>query len=133
MKNFIRDAKTAHIDVLSIQLSNIDALPERLRAVEGKIDAIWLTPDPQIVTPGSFATLREFARADRVMFYAPTAALVDAGATASVAANPRESGRTAALAAKRLLAGGSIEEMIYPENAEIVVNKAEMDKVVARP
>lgn len=96
-----------------------DELPDRLRALDGRMDAVWLPPDPLFITEDSFATLRVFSKIQRIPLYVPTSGLVARGATASVGYDLRAMGTWAGRAARAVLAGRSASEIaaLEPELA----------------
>ncbi len=110
------------IEIVSQRLKGPDELPERLRSLFQSIDAVWLMPDPLLINSQSFNVFKEFSWSNKVPFYAPTAGLVEQGATASISASFREIGRAAASAARQVLSGKPLEDAIYPEKMEIILN-----------
>jgi ABC-type uncharacterized transport system substrate-binding protein len=110
------------IKLLVSQVKAAENLPEELRGLPEIPDAIWLPPDPALVTPSNFVTLKEFSTANNIAFYAPTDGLVEKGALASVSIAFREMGRAAAKAAALLLEGKSPDNPIYPEKIGITLN-----------
>jgi ABC-type uncharacterized transport system substrate-binding protein len=129
LADLVKESRAAHLQILSNHVSSSAELPDDLRAIYGKADALWLWPDPAIVTPSNFTTLREFALSNRIPFYAPTSALLSAGGTASVSISIREQGRAAARAVKQILSDSSPEGIFYSETEEVVVSKEGMMKV----
>jgi hypothetical protein len=110
------------VEISAERLDSPEALPDRLRALKGKADALWLLPDPQLITPPAIATLKEFSWSNHIPFYAPTDALVGQGAVASVSPSFRETGRIAAETARRALAGQLDREKIFPEKIQMTIN-----------
>jgi putative ABC transport system substrate-binding protein len=123
LDGFRHAAQTYGIMVRIEYLNQADDLPERLRSLVGEIDAIWMPPDPLLVTPAAFAVAKEFARSNNTPLYAPVDSLVDKGATASFVSSFRENGRTAGRIAAQAEAGalGNIEA-VYPDRYELTVN-----------
>lgn len=115
--------KRSGLAVLSLPADASD-LPRLLRLIEGRAQAVWLAPDPQLVTPANFKLIRDFADRGKFAFYAPTAELVQEGATASVSVAPEEMGRSAAAAAQRLLAGEAGPPEVYADRLQVVVDPA---------
>jgi hypothetical protein len=95
-------------------LSAPDGLPRLLRGVGARADAIWLAPDPGTVTPEAFRVARDFARAREIPFFSPAEGLVKEEIRGELAVSFRDCGREAALAAKELLAGRPVAEVVYP-------------------
>ncbi len=115
-------ARIAGVEVRSERLEVPADLPDRVRALYGNVDAIWLLPDPILVNEQSFSILKEFSWANRVPFYAPTAGLVDRGATASVSTSFREIGREAARAVRDVLRGNPVPGTVYPREVEVTLH-----------
>jgi hypothetical protein len=110
------------IEILSERLDGPADLPNRLRSLFGKSDALWLLPDPVLVNAQNVSILKEYSWSNRIPFYAPTAGFVKQGATASVSSSFREIGRIAGMTAKRGLSGDWTQGMVYPETAEVTIN-----------
>lgn len=118
-----KEAAAAGVELRFLEVEDPESLPDRLRAARGKVDALWLSPQPGLVTPRSFATIREFARSQRVAFYAPTEGLLAEGATAVIAATFRDIGRAAAEAAQVVLDGHVTPDEVFPERVHALVNR----------
>ena len=100
-----------------------DGVPGALRSLLAeKADAVWLAPDPGLVTPENFQTIAQFSWDNDVPFYAPTRGLVVAGAAGAVSVGPEEAGRMAAELARRALAGEALPAVVYPTRTGITVN-----------
>ncbi len=115
-------AAALDIQIRSERLADPEGLPDTLRALVGKTDALWLPPDPVLINPVSFSAIKEFSWLNHIPFYAPTDALVEKGATASVSSHFRDIGRAAANAAQQALAGAPLPAHVYPQKAETLVN-----------
>lgn len=106
------------------RVESLQDLPSLLRSL-ARPDAVWLAPDPELVTPVSFALLKEYAKAEKTLFLAPAAGLSD-GADASLAPGFRSVGVRAGLAARDALAGREIPREAYPalatDKAEVFVS-----------
>lgn len=101
------------------------SLPDALRSLYGKIDALWLPPDPLLINAQTLPVLLDFSRANRVPLFAPTAGLVEQGATASIGPDFKEIGRAAGRAAREALEGpAKRNRQVYAARVEIVLNQA---------
>lgn len=89
-------------------------LPALLRSIE-RPDAVWLAPDPELVTPVNYALLKEYAKSGPTRFLAPAPGLAAAGADASVAPSFRSVGARAGQVARDALAGREIPQEAYPD------------------
>lgn len=94
-----------------------DGLPHLLRRDGVSADGVWLAPDPGSVTPETFGAAREFSRARAVPFFAPAAGLVMGEVRGELTVSFRDCGREAARAARELLAGRSVAEVVYPASS----------------
>jgi ABC transporter substrate binding protein len=123
-QKFIRLAHANGFEARIEYLSQANDLPDRLRALAGNIDAIWMPPDPLLVTPATFAIANEFGRFNNVPLYVPGDSLVDKGATASFVSSFRENGRTAGRIAIKVMAGalGDDVKAVYPDRYELTLN-----------
>ena len=117
-------AKERGLRVISERIENPEDLPARVRAFSGRADALWLMPDPALVNSQNFHILREYAKAARVPFLAPTEGLAEKGATATLAVSFRDVGRAAAAALKERLAGRAVPDHIHPDRVVVTVNAA---------
>lgn len=98
-------------------------IPDHLRAMYGKVDAVWLPPDPLLLNGESLPVFIEFSKANHIPLFVPTGGLVAQGATASVGPSFREIGRVTAIAAQKALESRAQDNTLYPINIEIVINK----------
>lgn len=117
-----RVAGAWQIDVRAARVRDAAAVPDALRAQLGKADALWLAPDPGLVTPEVFQTIKQFSWDNAIPFYAPTTGLAAAGAAAAVSVSVEEIGRQAAELARQALAQAALPRVVYPAKAELVVN-----------
>ncbi|UPT73688.1 MAG: hypothetical protein M0D55_17825 [Elusimicrobiota bacterium] len=116
------EVRRAGLEVVVAKPSGADAVPEALRGLAGKADAIWLCPDPSLVTPQAFQAIKQFSWDHSAPFYAPTAGLAAAGAAAAVSVVPAESGRRAAELVRLALAGEDLPDLVYAAITDLTVN-----------
>lgn len=110
------------------RLEHARDLPDRLRRLDGKMDAIWLPPDPLLINESSFDILKHYSYDNDIPFYAPTEGLAELGATAALVVSYREMGRQAAAAAKAVLDGGDVAAELYSDKVSVTVNRAAAEK-----
>lgn len=110
-------------EVVFNRLDSAYDIPDQLRALKGKVDALWLPPDPLLLNRRTFTAIKEFAWANNIPFYAPTSVLVEIGATAAIAGSYREIGKTAANAVRQTLSGLPVLDT-YPEKVEVTVSRS---------
>jgi putative ABC transport system substrate-binding protein len=122
IKELKRVAAARGIEILPERVADSANLPDVLRALPGKADALWLAPDPSLVTPEAFQTIKQFSWDDAIPFYAPTAGLAAAGAAAAVSVSAQESGHEAATLAQKALSGEPLPNTVYPAKSELTLN-----------
>ena len=113
------------VTVLTERLKSPDELPDYLRAIKGRADALWIAPDPQLITPKSFSIMRQFALDNAIPLYASIDGLADKGAAASVSVGFHEMGRKAGVLAAQVLAGsGDRSSAAYGDQVLVTINTA---------
>ena len=137
MASYLADLKLAAaalgIEILAPRARGPDEIPDALRALlADKADAVWLAPDPSLVTSANFQTIKQFSRDNGIPFYAPTHGLAAAGASAAVSVKPEEAGRLAAELVRRALAGETLSAHVYPERTQLTVNQTAAEKAGLR-
>jgi putative tryptophan/tyrosine transport system substrate-binding protein len=110
------------VRVVAHPLADADALPEALRGIAGRVDALWVPPDPVLLTPSNIELIKHFAWEKDVPFFAPTAALLSLGAAAAVDASFLDIGRVAGETTRRVLEGRRTEGRVYPGKSSLSVN-----------
>jgi len=112
------------IELLSHRLSNTDELPDQLRVLHAQhAEALWVPPDPQLLTPDNFNVMRTFSRSSRIPFYVANEGFVEKGATAAIAISFQEIGRSAARVARKILEGNFDGTEAYPDKVVLVVSE----------
>jgi len=114
VRRIVEAGKQAGVEIDDGVLASPDALPHLLRASGSRADAVWLAPDPAMVTPEAFGVAREYARARGIPFFAPAAGLVKEEIRGELTVSFRDCGREAGRAARELLAGRSVVKVAYP-------------------
>jgi ABC-type uncharacterized transport system substrate-binding protein len=93
------------LNVLEEHLNSLDELPDFLRSMKSRVDAIWIPPDPLLITPQSFGVMRQFALDNLIPLYVSIDGLTEKGAAAAVSVSFREMGRKAGVLAAQVLSG----------------------------
>ena len=121
--------KAIGVEIKSVEIAEEGDIPDQMRALYGRADALWLPPDPLVINESNFLLFRDFSLANRVPLYVPIPSLAERGATASVGVGFRAVGRAAARVAKQALAGGDAPLLSFPEPAETTLNSRSAAKV----
>lgn len=99
-------------------------IPDRLRSLYGKADAVWLPSDPLLFSARTLQCFREFSRSNKMPLYVPAAGLVEDGGTASIGVSFRELGRTAGAAAIEARNGFPRKGSLLSEKVEVVISRS---------
>lgn len=110
----LEEGRGKGLDVVGVEVGSAADLPASLRSAP-KMDALWLAPDPELVTPEVFAEVAECARARGATFYSPAPGLTDHDADPGLAPSFRAAGASAGAAAREALAGRLNGGAVYPE------------------
>lgn len=118
------EGKKTGISVQVDRLASLEDLPDQLRAYKDRIDAIWLPPDPQLITQRSFAIMHRYSVENNIPLYVSVDALADQGATASISASFKEMGMKAGLIAADTLQNGpdSLASLYYADKVSVTLN-----------
>lgn len=119
-------AAAAGVEVSAQPVGPRQSVQDRLRGLyAAKPDAVWLMPDPLLISAGNLISFKDFSWENGIPLYAPTAGLVGHGPLASVGVSFRDIGREAARSARRALSEASVAGRdVYPERVEIAVDAA---------
>lgn len=104
------------LEVLPVQVARPDEVPSLLRSLPDS-DALWLAPDPDLVTLTTFDAAREYALSRGITFFAPAPGLAGRGADPGLTPAFRDSGLRAGEAAREILSGRVPPEMTYPDGS----------------
>lgn len=110
------------VEIDSVRVAGVAGVPNALRSLTPKPDALWLAPDPGLITPESFQTIKQYSWDNSIPFYAPTAGLAAAGADAAVSVSPEEMGRLAAELSRRALGGETLPQIAFSTKTVLTVN-----------
>jgi putative ABC transport system substrate-binding protein len=100
-------AKAAGLTFTKVEVTNRSQVIDAARSLVTKIDALWLVPDSTVVGVDTFKVLVPTTMASAVSLIGFTEGMAKTGAVLAIEAGYAESGRRAAEAGKRLLAGGA--------------------------
>ena len=120
----IAAAKDVGLTATARRVGSQKQLRYETRKLLKEVDAIWLLPDPELVTPSNFHFIRREATNARAPMLVYSEPLVKAGALMCVAPNYEVVGRQAAELAPEILSGrtaGAIK-VATPESPRVVLN-----------
>lgn len=116
-------AKNLKLTLVEECVDTPDDVAGAYRRMHTGIDALWMLPDPTVVTQASFAYLADRASRDGVAFLGFSENFVRAGALLSVGPSYATMGSQAAVLLSHLIASPSTPPAIQPPlGSELVVN-----------
>jgi ABC-type uncharacterized transport system substrate-binding protein len=131
----IQAAKDAGFEVKARRVTSARDVRRQAAGMLREVDALWLLPDPLVVTPSNFHFLRSQATRSRKPLLAYSETLVDAGALMCVAADREAIGRTAAGLVRQILdenlSPGTVEPVL-PSRTRVVLNRDTQEAIGLR-
>lgn len=124
-EQYEKAGKSAGVEIRSIKVSREANLPGMLRSSLGSTDAIWLPPDPLLISRMTLKLFSGFARANSIPIFASTTGLAKKGACAAIGPSFSQLGGEAAAAAKALGKGKSLPPVIHARNLRLTLNLSE--------
>ncbi len=127
----IAAARAAGYDVRVRRVADTEDVRRGFARLRQEIDAIWLLPDPVVITPNNFRHLQAETARLRMPVLAYSEMLVQAGALMCVAPDPDAVGRQAAGLARQVLDGttaGTIDPPA-PDTPRVVLNRDVQDVI----
>lgn len=120
----IEAARRAGYEVVVRRVRASNDVRKGFSRLRRQVDGLWLLPDPVVVTPDNFRTLRDEALRSRLPLLVYSEHLVRAGAFMTVAPDWEAVGRQAADLAGRILAGTTAAEVrpVQPDTPRVVLN-----------
>jgi len=111
------------LTIVGAAAEDVSDVPDALRGLHGKIDALWLPCDPLLLNESTFPVFLEFSRVNDVPLFVSSGGLVEAGATASVGPDFAQLGRLADAAARDALADRTQARELYAADVRVIVGK----------
>jgi putative ABC transport system substrate-binding protein len=111
------------IDLVEEDVAHAEEVAGAYRRMRGEIDALWMLPDPVVVTRDNFRYLAERTRSDGIGFLAFSENFVRAGALLSVSPDYTTMGSQAAVLVERLIEDGESRVPVQaPIGSSLVIN-----------
>jgi len=114
------------LTLIEARVANRAELAPAARGLVGKVDALWLPPDPQVASRETFDFLLELSLRERKPLLVFSESLVRSGALLSVSPDYEWVGLHAAESVRRVLAGERAGDIpVTPlKRSRVVVNEA---------
>jgi putative ABC transport system substrate-binding protein len=121
-------AEQLGIELVIAPVAHHQAVPGAYRRIRTSIDALWMVPDPLVITRDNFSYLSSRTRHDDVAFLAFSENFVEAGALLSVAPSYATMGAQAAVLVNKMLASkGEAPPVQNPLGSTLVINAETAD------
>ena len=122
-----RSRETAEELGYEISIFNVENnkdLRKSLVYIHKNVDAIWLLPDDEIITPDNFYSIHTTAIRNHMPTLANSELLVKAGALIGVTASYQSIGKQAAEVTERILSGDNsmYGSVLQPDEAQVIIN-----------
>jgi putative ABC transport system substrate-binding protein len=120
-----RVATQMGLELLATPVTSPKAVPDALRGMLGKIDALWMIPDETVVTLESFKFFTLTTVAQRLPFLVMAEVFAEVGALAGVSSDYTDIGRQACQLAKKIIRGQLRPAEVgveAPEKANLTLN-----------
>lgn len=116
-------AESLGITLVEEEVLHPEEVAGAYRRIRGEIEALWMLPDPVVVTRDNFRYLAERTRKDGISFLAFSENFVRAGALLSVSPDYTTMGSQAAVLVERLIADGESRLPVQaPIGSSLVIN-----------
>lgn len=111
------------VEVIAERLKTPENLLDGIRAIKDRVDALWLPPDPFLITAHNFAAFKQFSLSNHIPLYVPMDNLADQGAVAAVSSSFHNMGQKAGEVAEKILSGNPVtESSVYVEKVTLTIN-----------
>lgn len=129
----IRSA-AAKLEITTVErpISSTRQLRRELSSLRADVDALWLLPSPELVTPTNFRVIRDATLRARLPLLTGSDTLVKAGALLCVIPDPGEVGDLAAQLARTILDAppdAPLPAPVVPERPRVVMNLDTLDLI----
>ncbi len=116
-------AEQLGIELVVSAVKHSESVPGAYRRMRTGIDALWMVPDPTVITRDNFSYLSSRTQHDGVAFLAFSENFVRAGALLSVAPSYQTMGAQAAVLMNKVLnSNGSVPPVQPPVGSTLVIN-----------
>jgi len=140
LRQALRAAQHSGIELVVRTVSASNETAAQLSALAGKVDALWMVPDPVAVTRDNLEQYFRFGQVNSVPVISFSGCYIGLGATAALDPDYYAMGRQADVIAAQILSGKEVGgQVIMAEKAVLKTNKALLErfhispKFLARP
>lgn len=123
--------RQAGIRLIIREAPNPGEAARQLETLKGAVDAIWLLPDPAVVTGETVEAFARFSLSNRLPLVSFSEAHLRKGAAAAFAVDPADLGRQAAEAAGLIIKGSPPADIgdIPPRKTQLLFNRTVIERL----
>ena len=118
-----RTARNMGISLTARRVDSPSAIPAALDELRGKIDVLWMLPDPTVVTAGTVELLLQYSFRNNVPVFTFSRKYVEMGAVASLDVDPYDMGNQAAGVTGRMIEDAAEPMRVYARKHELTINE----------
>lgn len=125
-----RAAPSLGLELVTEEISGTGEVPAALGRLAGKIDVLWILPDPVVLQADMLSVMLELSLARKIPIVSFAEDHVGRGVALALVVDPQASGRRAAQLARRLFATHRLSDAPpEPPATRVVVNPATLRKL----
>jgi ABC-type uncharacterized transport system substrate-binding protein len=117
-------AQAAEIELVAKQVHDASKIPAALDEMQGKIDVLWMLPDPAVAAGETVELLLRFSFQHAVPVFSFAKKYVEMGAVASLDVDPYDMGVQAAEILRKVSAGHAGAIRVYARKSHLAVNRS---------
>jgi hypothetical protein len=129
LKDLRKAGEKLGVDVRLEKLAKPEELPDRLRALQGQADALWLPADPVLIRGENLVLAARYSSTTHTPLYSSIPGLTEKGAAATFSISYRAIGQTAARLVQKILGGSTPPLNVYVEDVEVTISRKTAEAV----
>jgi len=123
-KDAAKASRSTGINIIAKKISRTKDFPRMLSDMKDEIDALWMVPDPTVITPEVIEYSFLFSIENNIPLIAFSKKYLEAGALVSLDIDPNDIGRQAWELADRMLSGTDMKQIknTYARKLDVSIN-----------
>jgi len=129
--NTEKEVEDIGINLVKYEINSSEEVPEAVKYLTGRIDALWLLPDSTVLTKKSFDFIKSTALENKIPLLCTSDVFVKAGALAAIFSDYKCVGRQAARLAGEILSQTSPGPpgIVNPDSFKLAINTDTAEKL----
>ncbi len=129
VQDAIKAAAAARIELKTVEVDDPSEVPAALEQLDGKIDLLWMLPDPTVVKTEAVEYLIRYSIHAGVPVFTFSRKYVEMGAVAALDVDPYDMGVQAGEIVRKLSAGEPGPLRVYARKTQLTINRPLADKM----